>query len=98
MKFSHVLYHTRDDDFVVVIGTDAIKSYKLSIDQPPKPRDVPFAKKDNKDSAHSKNYVSYCLLKKEEVMIIGTDYGELLIFNHVVEFKMILPDSPRNYG
>ena len=38
-------------------------------------------KKDVKDSAHSPNYLSYCLLKDTTGnMIVGTDMGELLLF------------------
>jgi hypothetical protein len=51
-------------------------------------------KKEIKDSQHSSNYVSYCILNDGKTMIVGTDQGELLYFNENCEFKNLLPSSP----
>ena len=79
----------------MVIGYGCIKTFKLSTDGSAKVKDAPFAKKDSKENQHSPNYLSNCILN-DQSMIIGTDQGELLLFNQQCEFKMILPQSPRN--
>ena len=50
-------------------------------------------KKDNKEVNISTNYISYCILKDNQ-MIVGTDQGDILLFNSSCEFKMVLPTSP----
>lgn len=73
MRFYHCFYHPKEDDFVCVIGNGAIKPYKLIADNPPKLKDSPFIKKEIKDSQHSQNYLSYCILNDGKTMIVGTD-------------------------
>ncbi len=94
-RYLHCFFHPKDEDFFVVIGTGAIKPYKLGSDLVFKQKDPPLVKKDNKDWIHSPNYLSYCLFP-DKFMIIGTDMGELLLFTPACEFKTILPTSPKS--
>jgi len=66
------------------LGPGMVKQYKFSLDgNAPKQKDS--APQQKKDSNHSSNYTCYCLLK--EGMVIGTDQGEILVFNEKYEYK-----------
>lgn len=62
MRYTHCFFHPKEEDFIVAIGTGAIKPYKLGADGQFKQKDTPFVKKETKESAHSPNYLSSCLL------------------------------------
>ncbi|EAR92035.2 WD40 domain protein (macronuclear) [Tetrahymena thermophila SB210] len=95
MRYTHCFFHPKEEDFIVAIGTGAIKPYKLGADGQFKQKDPPFVKKESKDQAHSPNYLSYCILQ-DGYMVIGTDMGEILLFQPSCEFKTILASSPKN--
>ena len=60
---------------VCVFGQNFIKLMKVTQDGQVKPKDVQFNKgvnKDNKDTAFSQNFLSYCFLKDEN-LVIGTE-------------------------
>lgn len=93
--YTHCFFHPKEEDFIVTIGTGAIKPYKLGADGQFKQKDPPFVKKETKDSVHSPNYLSACVLS-DGFMVIGTDMGEILLFQQSCEFKTILATSPRH--
>ena len=53
MRYSYCFFHPKEEDFIVVIGTNTIKSYKMGTDYQFKQKDSPFIKKDSKDLHHS---------------------------------------------
>ena len=94
-RYYNAFFHPKEDDFVCVVGNGAIKLYKLIPDNQPKQKDSPFQKKkDIKETQHSSNYLSYCILSDGKTMVVGTDNGEILYFTENCEFKLILPTSP----
>jgi len=90
-----VFYHPKEEDFVCLLGQNVFKCYKLSQDNI-KPRDSPFAKAAKSqlaDLQYSTNFLSHTLLK-DDVLLVGTDQGEILLFNSNCEFKMVVSTSP----
>ena len=85
--------HPKEDDLVGIIGNSIFKMYKVLPDDSLKLKDPLMNKKDVKELGHSQNYLSYCLLRDEN-LIIGTDQGELLLFNNNWEYKSVLNSSP----
>lgn len=49
MRYTHCFFHPKEEDFIVAIGTGAIKPYKLGADGQFKQKDPPFVKKESKD-------------------------------------------------
>ena len=90
-KLYHCFYHPKEMDLVGILGNNVFKIYKFT-PETIKPKDS-LIKKDSKELGHSQNYLSYCFLKDEN-MIIGTDQGELLLFNNNWEYRMVLSSSP----
>ncbi len=76
----------------MVLGQQTFKGYSFKTQKSYTPTSLFSKGKDNKES-FSPNYQSYCILKDDNT-IIGTDLGELLLFNINCEFKMVLSTSP----
>ena len=89
----HCFYHPKEEDFICVIGQQTFKGYNFKSQKSYTPASLFSKGKEMKDQQHSPNYVSYCILK-EDNMIVGTDQGELLLFNNNCEFKQVLNTSP----
>ena len=80
-----------------MIGNDYFGVFKFLRDSEdffPKNK-KPFSKeKENKARInHSNNYLSHCILE-DNLMVLGTDKGEILIINQNLEYKGKLKNSP----
>ncbi|EGR31777.1 WD repeat protein [Ichthyophthirius multifiliis] len=95
LKFINIFFHPKEEDFIGLLGNSQIRSYKLCQDLILRQKDQPFTK--IKYQQNSYNYLSYCILQDEN-MLVGTDSGEILLFNSQFEFKLILSQSPINEG
>ena len=92
-KVYSLFCHPKEDEKVGIIGYNMFKTYTLSPDNTLKMKDPLMNKKDSKDLGHSQNFLSYCLTKDDN-LIIGTDQGELLLFNTNWEYKNVINSSP----
>lgn len=91
-RLYHTFYHPKEVDLVGILGQNFFKIYKYTPDAL-KPKDPLITKKETKELGHSQNYLAYCFLKDEN-MVIGTDQGELLLFNNNWEYRTVLNSSP----
>ena len=89
----HCFYHPKEEDFICIIGQQTFKGYNFKTQKSYTPTSLVAKGKDQKETQHSPNYISYCLLKDDN-LIVGTDQGELLLFNINCEYKMVLSTSP----
>lgn len=86
-KLYHCFYHPKEQDLIGILGNNFFRFYKYTADTIKQ-----ITKKESKELGHS-NFLSYCFLKDDN-MIVGTDQGELLLFNNSWEFRTVLTSSP----
>jgi len=84
-----VIQHPKEDDCYCIIGNGFFKVYKYQggTDFLAKTQS-PFSKNEAKENIlHSQNYLSNCLLKHDDILMLGTNRGELLVINANLEYK-----------
>ena len=88
--------HPKEEDLYCVVGNGFFRNYKYLKDQSDffVKTTNPFSKNEaKKNITHSTNYLSNCLLQ-DQLLIMGTDQGEILLINQNLEYNSTLKDSP----